>query len=234
MKFYRRLQPIKAISFDLDDTLYSNGPIMKVTGQAMIDFFSERLETQQLCDINFWQPFKQQALAEQPELIHDVGLVREKTYFLGATAMGLNAQQAQLLTDDAMACFNHHRSNFTVPSKSIALLAKLAEKFPLISISNGNVDTKNIGIDHFFTHIYHANLANKHKPHATMFNRCSQAMNLAPHHILHVGDCGIADIQGAMLAGFQSAWLPKYQVGRPLKILPHLELSDIEQLTNLL
>ena len=29
MQFYRRLSAIKAISFDLDDTLYNNRPVMQ-------------------------------------------------------------------------------------------------------------------------------------------------------------------------------------------------------------
>ena len=36
MKFYRRLANIKAISFDLDDTLYSNRPVMVAIEKKMI------------------------------------------------------------------------------------------------------------------------------------------------------------------------------------------------------
>ena len=39
MRFYRRLHPFHAISFDLDDTLYSNHPIMLATDTKMIKYF---------------------------------------------------------------------------------------------------------------------------------------------------------------------------------------------------
>ena len=43
MRFYRRLQPFKAISFDLDDTLYNNTPVMAVTEAKMTSYFDSLL-----------------------------------------------------------------------------------------------------------------------------------------------------------------------------------------------
>lgn len=234
MKFYRRLQPIKAISFDLDDTLYANSPVMKITARAMRDFFAEHLGEHQVYDINFWSTHQKKLLVEQPHLIHDVGVMREETYFYGLKEIGYNEADAKQLAKKAHDCFIFHRSNFTAPQASIKLLADLAKKYPLVSISNGNVDTNLIGLKPYFNHIYHASLSHRQKPCSDMFKETSEVLNIAPENILHVGDCGVADIQGAMLAGFQSAWLPKFGIGKPLKILPHLELSDVEQLRHLL
>ena len=36
MQFYRRWQPVAAISFDLDDTLYDNGPAIARAEQWML------------------------------------------------------------------------------------------------------------------------------------------------------------------------------------------------------
>ena len=40
MKVYRRLQSVKAISFDLDDTLYSNYPVMIAANKGMARYFA--------------------------------------------------------------------------------------------------------------------------------------------------------------------------------------------------
>ena len=41
MKFYRPLKPFKAISFDLDDTLYDNRPIIKKAEKDFIVYLNE-------------------------------------------------------------------------------------------------------------------------------------------------------------------------------------------------
>lgn len=49
MHFYRRWQPVAAISFDLDDTLYDNGPAIERAEQWMLSHLrSEYLATAML------------------------------------------------------------------------------------------------------------------------------------------------------------------------------------------
>ena len=118
------------------------------------------------------------------------------------------------------------------------MLANLSERYPLVAISNGNVDTKTIGIDRYFQHVYHAGWQAdgallKQKPAVDMFHLVCQQLAIKPEELLHVGDCGVADIHGALNAGCQTAYLPHYGVGKPLKQLPHIELSNLQELCSL-
>lgn len=234
MKFYRRLQPFKAISFDLDDTLYSNAPVMEVTEAKMAVYFQDLLKVEHnKYDYNFWFSYRQNVLAVQPELIHDVGALRQAGYALGLEALGYSYHDAMHLAADAQAYFNQCRSDFTVPASSHALLAELQKKWPLVAISNGNANTKSINIDHYFSYVYHAGNGLLHKPLPDMFHRACEALNIAPHELLHVGDCGVADIAGANAAGCQAAYISTYNVGKPLRVLPHIALTDVTQLHRL-
>ena len=246
MKFYRRLTQIKAISFDLDDTLYSNKPVMLAINKKMMTYFAQLpvlqdifLQHQQSLDLRFWFQFRQQALSIQANLAHDVVQVRLVSYRLGFISLGFAADAAEQQAQAALDYFIQLRSAFTVPKASHNLLAKLSEKYPLVAISNGNVDTKVLGIDHYFQHIYHAgwqadgNLL-KQKPDLAMFNKACQQLAIKPSQLLHVGDCGRADIQGALNAGCQAVWLSCYDVGKPITVLPHVELDDLSQLEQLL
>ena len=67
-----------------------------------------------------------------------------------------------------------------------------------------------------------------------MFNLACEKLAIAPAQLLHVGDCGCADIQGAINAGCQTAWISCFDVGKPLTVLPNIELSDISELHHLL
>jgi len=242
MKFYRRLTPVKAISFDLDDTLYSNYPIMKTTAIAMVDYFYHELPQllEHSTDIGveynmkFWSTYKQQAIQFNPELRHDVTALRVETYYLGFIDLGIAKTQARKAAEKALAHFDYHRSNFTVPDNIHRLLSALGKKYPLIAISNGNVNTETINLKQYFSGVYHAGGKYKQKPCSDMFDSALKQLNINANELLHVGDCGKADILGGMLAGCQTAWVSSFDVGKPLTILPTLELSDVTDLHRLL
>lgn len=262
MQFYRRLTAVKAISFDLDDTLYNNRPIMQAIEKKMLAYFIEvfaallsdvspeltpeqTLEPKPVFDGRFWAPYRQQAIKENSELSHDVVRVRYETYRLGFLAHNVSVEEAKQHAQAGLDYFIRLRSNFTVPKASHDLLANLSKQFPLVAISNGNVNTKTLGIDHYFQHIYHAGFQSddgptesehllRQKPAADMFTLVCQQLDILPEELLHVGDCGYADIHGALNAGCQTAWLPHYGVGKALNQLPHIEISNVSQLLGLL
>ncbi|MBL4899479.1 MAG: HAD-IA family hydrolase [Colwellia sp.] len=246
MKFYRRLTQIKAISFDLDDTLYSNKPVMQAIEKKMIAYFFQLLilknnkrNQHKPLNVHFWSHFRRQAILKQPNLAHDVVKVRLISYQLGFMSLGLTEHNAQQQAQAALDYFIQLRSDFTVPEQSKNLLANLSKKVALIAISNGNVDTKALGISQYFQHIYHAGWQSdgsllKQKPASDMFALACRQLAIKPSQLLHVGDCGNADIQGALLAGCQVAWLPCYDVGKPITVLPHIELNELSLLGQLL
>jgi putative hydrolase of the HAD superfamily len=239
VRFYRRLLPVDAISFDLDDTLYSNHPIMLATDKQMVSYFTRVLTdfgidtTKVLYNFRFWFVYRQQAIARWPLLQHDVGLLRQKSYVLGALALGLNNIAAEEFANLALAYFVEQRSNFTLPQHTHDFLATLKKKKPLVAITNGNVDTDRIGISQYFSHHFHASIENRLKPDADMFNKTYLALDINPEQLLHVGDCGKNDVLGGINAGCQTAWFNQYHVGKPLKILPTLVLDHVEQLTDI-
>lgn len=238
MRFNRRIGTIKAISFDLDDTLYSNRQVMLNTDHAMQVYFQQLFSKYQLVpaqqkpDHNFWLPYRQQVLTTTPLLMHDVTEVRRATYQLGLKLLGLPEQFILAEADKAMSHFLLHRNQVTVPTEIPELLTELGKRYRLIAISNGNVCTQTIGLTPYFQHVFHAGQGLKQKPANDLFHQASKILNVEPQHILHVGDCGYADIFGAQRAGFRSAWLNCYDVGKPIKVLPDIELNQVTDLAN--
>jgi putative hydrolase of the HAD superfamily len=245
MQIYRRLTAIKAISFDLDDTLYNNLPVMLAIEPKMQNYFSARFAVlspslNKTFDRYFWAPYRHQALAMFKDIGHDVAKLRLETYRLGFLAQNMTARQAVVEAQAGVAYFIQLRSDFSVPPTSHKVLLQLQKKFPLIAISNGNVDTSMLGIDRYFQHIYHAGFQQsdtespeqllKQKPANDMFRLALKQLAILPEQLLHVGDCGFADVHGALNAGCQTAWLPKYGIGKPLRQIPHLELANIDEL----
>ncbi len=195
-------------------------------------------EQHKVLDQRFWYRFRRQAILKKPDLAHDVVLVRLASYRLGLMSLGLAEGIAQQQAQAAVDYFISLRSDFIVPKSSKMLLASLSKRYPLVAISNGNVDTQALGISQYFQHIYHAGWqANgqllKQKPVSDMFVLACQELAIKPQQLLHVGDCGRADTQGALNAGCQTAWLSCYGVGKPIRVLPHVEISNVSQLAQL-
>ncbi len=236
MRFNRRLKPFKAISFDLDDTLYHNGPVMLTTIKKMVDYFADKLPARQSgnYDHHYWGQFRQQLLKSQPRLANDVGQMRLHCYFLGIKALGFSQADARVMAEQALAYFIAERSNFEVPKATLDLLATLKQRWPLVAITNGNVDTSKIGLRPYFDAVYSANQDMQLKPSADMFSLACLHLGITSQQLLHVGDCGHSDIYGANRFGGQSAWLSCYQIGKPITTLPTIELTELTELYQLL
>jgi putative hydrolase of the HAD superfamily len=217
--------------------------IAKSSGQSEEQIKQHKIEFNH----GYWAPYRKAAIEQFSDISHDVVALRYETYRLGLLDLNFTEAQAEEKAKAALDYFIKLRSDFKVPEESINLLAQLSEHFPLVSISNGNVDTKALGIQPYFKYIYHAGYQTeqneqqhkqqgellKQKPEPDMFDKVCQQLNIHPSEILHVGDCGFADIHGALKAGCQTAWLPHYGVGKPLKQLPHIELNDVCELVQL-
>ena len=234
MRFNRRITEIKAISFDLDDTLYSNRQVMLDTDAAMQGYFHHLFSQYQLplyaFDYHFWLKYRQQVLLTEPELIHDVTEIRYRTYQLGFADLELPKKAIDEQAKLAMKCFLSHRNRVSVPAEIYSFLNDLSSRFPLVAISNGNVDTKVIKLDRYFQAIFHAGNGYKQKPAADLFKLAIKTLAIEPAQLLHVGDCGYADINGANRAGCQSAWLNCYDVGKPIRHLADIELTQVTDL----
>lgn len=238
MKFNRRLKPFSALTFDLDDTLYANRQVMVATEQAMVRYFAELLAPYSSAGLvfnrHFWWPFRQQTIANNALLAHDVTALRRETYQLGIYSLTHDKSLSLALAIQAQDYFIKERSNFKVPDSVHELLDTLAKRYPLVAISNGNVDTGAIGLTSYFQHFLHAGGDNLKKPDNDMFVKAASLLNIPLSQLLHVGDCGHADVKGALRAGMQSVWLSCYDVGKPVQVLPHVEITNIAQIERLI
>ncbi|MFM2475788.1 HAD-IA family hydrolase [Celerinatantimonas sp. MCCC 1A17872] len=226
MLFFRSWHKPSALSFDLDDTLYDNHPNIHGANQWMADTLADEIGRR----ID-WSGYKSRVLSIQPELIHDVTECRRAWLALGLKEQGISGYQNR--ADDLMQEFVAVRSDFTVPKQSHAILAELAEKIPLVAMTNGNVDIERIGIRDYFSHVYYAGGPYRQKPWPDLFAAASKALALPAHSIAHIGDDALTDVYGALVNGYQAIWFNDQDAPQPL-LLPHLMINQLSELLNLL
>ena len=134
MRFYRPLGQISALTFDLDDTLYDNRPVIDRTMHESLAFVRSYHPSLSQFDAHELNQLRQTLLAAEPEIYHDVTVWRHRALELGMRNAGLSAEAAKAGADAAMEHFAHWRSRVDVPQETHDTLAKLAEKWPLVAM----------------------------------------------------------------------------------------------------
>ena len=73
MQIYKALQPISVLSFDLDDTLYDNKPVIAAAEAAMLNSLAQHAPMTRGYNSEFWWQQRRILAKTQPEIRHDMG-----------------------------------------------------------------------------------------------------------------------------------------------------------------
>lgn len=238
MKFYRPLRDIKAITFDLDDTLYDNYPVIRKTTEAShaaLQAFHPALRAITPEDV---AASRSQLRASEPEIYHDVSEWRRRSVEHVMCQAGLTPSEAAAGATQVMDVFHQWRSQVDMPAETHDTLNALAKKVPLVAITNGNAQPEKLGLAHYFQFSLRAGPDGRAKPWLDMYQLAAQRLNIAPEHILHVGDDLTTDVAGAIRFGMQACWINLREVNlmqiEDARLLPHVEISQLASLTSLL
>lgn len=239
MRFYKRLMPVKVISFDLDDTLYDNVPVIAAAEagllQALKTYCAQQAPNAPLLDATYLAEIKRQILAVEPELSHDVSALRLRILTQGFCSQGLAEQAAANLAAEFYQGFLAERGKITVPDISHQVLTELGQRYQLAVITNGNLPIASTPLAPYFKTVLRAGIDGRMKPAADMFEKLAQQMGVQVNEILHIGDHINTDVLGAVHAGCQAIWLnDQGRTARDLACLPHVELERLEQMLELL
>ncbi|MFI8416168.1 5-amino-6-(5-phospho-D-ribitylamino)uracil phosphatase YigB [Serratia sp. NPDC078593] len=238
MRFYRSLRPLAALTFDLDDTLYDNRPVITQTEQQSVAFlqgYHPGLRHFQSADFH---RLRLELREQDPEIYHDVTEWRWRAIHLALSRQGLRDAEAAMGADAAMQHFAQWRSRIDVPTATHATLRALGERYPLVAITNGNADPALCGLDGYFQFVLRSGPDGRAKPYQDMYHVAAERLNIAVENLLHVGDDLTTDVAGALRAGMQACWINDRQ--RSLmqvtdsRLLPHIEITQLASLTALI
>jgi FMN hydrolase / 5-amino-6-(5-phospho-D-ribitylamino)uracil phosphatase len=202
----------KAILFDLDDTLWPIAPVIaeaEVTLHAWLTAHAPKVAAQ--WSIDALRAHRAELAAAQPELLIDLGKLRRASLHAAFAAAGEDAAHVE----GAMAHFFAARNAVTPYDDVLPGLLKLRQHVQLGTISNGNADLEVIGLAHHFK----VSLAAAHfgaaKPAPDIFRAACQALGVAPHDAVYVGDDLALDVAGAQAAGLRAVWMNRRGAALP-------------------
>ena len=196
---------IRAISLDLDDTLWPIGPTLVRAEEALRAWFKTHApkalvfyEDQQRVSL-----LRAQIVAQREHAMHEISAIRKELIhevlrLSGESTAGVEA---------AFRVFFQARQLVDFYDDTLQALVRMKSRFPLLALSNGNADLSQVGLGHLFDHAVSAERFGVAKPDVRIFEHSASLLGLSCSEVLHIGDDLQTDVQGATQAGMQCVWI---------------------------
>ena len=138
---------VRAICFDLDNTLWEIEPVLLRAERILADWLQARYpRIPQRFSADDMLEVRAALLREQPHQAHDFTFLRRETLARLAAAVGYERAMAH----EAFEVW-HAARNACVPfAEVVPALQRLKARFRLATLSNGNADLGTIGLAHHF------------------------------------------------------------------------------------
>jgi putative hydrolase of the HAD superfamily len=222
---------IAAITLDLDDTLWPIEPVMRRAEQRLDDWLKTHCPRAAAAyPISAMRALRDRVARENPHLAHDFSAQRRLSLCAALHAHGYDDAHVE----GAYGEFYAARNEVECYADTLPALARLAARYPLVSLSNGNADVERIGLAGFFRFSISSRDCGVAKPDMQIFHTACARLGLPPHAVLHVGDDPELDVAGARAAGLRTAWINRSSSAWTHPQTPDLTLSDLAALADTL
>lgn len=217
----------RLITLDLDDTLWPCLPVIQAAEEALHAWLGEwapRLARQH--DIASLRAHRRALMEREPAIAHDLGLVRQRSLAELLDGFGYPTH----LAEAAMRCFLHHRNRVEPYADVAPALGRLAGRYHLVSVTNGNADVESTPLRGLFRHTLTAAEAGAAKPDPALFTLAMARTGCAPHETLHLGDDPWLDVEAARVLGIRAIWVDRHGRDWPETLEPPLlTVTDLHQ-----
>jgi 2-haloalkanoic acid dehalogenase type II len=198
--------PIRAVCFDLDNTLWDVWPVIQRAEQAMYDFLAERYpKVVAALTVEAMREAREQTAARYPQMKHDFTFLRKQTLREHAGEFGY----AEVMVEDAFDVFIRARNDVELYEDVVPGLERLKRCYRLFTASNGNANLGVIGLDHYFERTVAAREVGALKPDPRIFEKVIEGTDLSAGEVLYVGDDPELDVAGSRAAGMQPVWIDR-------------------------
>lgn len=223
---------IKAITIDLDDTLWPIWPTIERAEKALHDWLEQHapMTAALFANVTALREIRGEMTTSRPDLKHDMSALRRESIRLALHRAG----EDTALAEPAFEVFFAERQNVTLFDDALPALEFLSARYPVVALSNGNADLHRIGLGHFFRASVCAREFGVGKPDPRIFHAAAGAVDTLPENVLHIGDDVTLDALGALNAGMQAAWLNRGDAPWPHEQEPQATLSHLGELRELL
>jgi FMN hydrolase / 5-amino-6-(5-phospho-D-ribitylamino)uracil phosphatase len=220
---------IKAILFDLDDTLWPIEPVIQRAEIALYDWLTAHTpQVAQQYTIEGLRTRRGILMAAEPRYRIDLWSLRHTVLTEAFLAVGEDPTKVEL----AMAVFSRARNTVTPFEDVLPTLKRLGNRAVLGSISNGFADLEEIGMAHHFQVSIAAHRMGCAKPDPAIFHAACDALKVSPAETVYVGDDPLLDVEGAQKAGLRGVWINRFERAIPDHVQPDAAFTSLYELAH--
>lgn len=209
--------PVRLVTLDLDDTLWPCLPVIQAAERSLfawLEAHAPRVVTNH--DIDSLRAHRLALARQQPDIAHDVTALR----LVQLEQLMREAGHAVELAERGAAHFREVRNQVTPYADVLPALSCLRQRFPLVSLTNGNAQLHRTPLRGCFDYSLDAGQVGAAKPDPRMFYAACDWAGVNPAHTLHIGDDPLRDVEAARQAGLQAVWLNREQADWPASLPP--------------
>lgn len=223
--------PVKAVLFDLDDTLWPIVPVIQRAENLLYEWLALHApKVAAKVTIEGMRRRRQELMATDPVYQLDLRVLRQAVL----TEAFREAGEDLTMVDQAMDVFSKARNEVEPYEDVLPILQKLQRIVAVGSVSNGVADLHAIGIAHLFQVSVAAHRFGYAKPEAAIFHTACDALEVSPQEAVYVGDDPLLDVEGAQKAGLRAVWINRHgdvpERALPDHVQPDLVCTNLYEL----
>ena len=217
----------RCITFDLDDTLWECGSVIRAAENAFYEWLGQHLpRITARFDHNQLLAHRHAHYAQHPHNTHDITWMRKDWM----RRIAADFDYGEEVVEPAFRVFWEHRNAVELFPNATEVLHRLGREYAIGAITNGNADVNYIGIGHHFDFVVTAADAGAAKPSPAIFKAALDAAGVRADGVLHVGDDPKRDIAGAVAVGMKTAWFNPEQRPWPGGQVPDVVIRELDEL----
>jgi FMN hydrolase / 5-amino-6-(5-phospho-D-ribitylamino)uracil phosphatase len=226
------LETLRAVTFDLDNTLWDVGPVIARAEQCVFDWLREHCpRVAERFSLEEMRTARADLAREEPERAHDLSYLRRESLARQIRECGYGAERAER----AFQVFFSARNELDPFPEVRPALERLRGRYVLATLTNGNADLVCIGLSDLFALSLDPSRIGAAKPHPRCFEVLARGLRLDPAQILYVGDDPQVDVEAAHAAGLRAAWINRRGATWPRELAaPDLIVPDCATLADVL
>jgi putative hydrolase of the HAD superfamily len=219
---------IRAVAFDLDNTLWDVEPVIARAEHHWMQWLREHCpRIPQALSLEDLRKARMELAMREPHNAHDFTYLRIASLARHAREHGYD----ESIAEQAFEIFIAARNQIDLFADVRPGLQRLASRYSLASLSNGNADLGRIGLAAHFAVSLNARGVGAAKPDRRCFERLVADLDLEPHEVIYVGDDPLLDVEAARAAGMPTAWMNRTGLPWPDSLAPaDIDVQDCMEL----
>lgn len=225
---------LRLITFDLDDTLWDVAPVMHGAEAALRDWLAAHAPRLGPVPIEHLWAIRARLMSADPGLKHRLSELRRRILFHALEDAGYENVEASELAELGFQVFLGARHQVELYPEVHPTLERLADRFILGVITNGNADVRRLGLADYFQFALCAEELGIGKPDPHPFRTALQQAGVSAEQAVHIGDHPSDDIAGARAAGLRAIWFNPQGKAWDGEVMPDAQIRSLAELPALL